>query len=246
MKIFITGGSRGIGASIVTTSLKQGHEVAFTYNNPDTDIEAILHKFRKTAPDALCKAYQLDVRDSDKVAEVVDQVVDDFDTIDAVVNNAGIVVAGLTASMSDEDWQSVIDTNLTGAFYVVRQFLPLFLANKKGRFVMMSSVASAGIPGHVSYNVSKAGLVSLSNTIALEYGSKGITSNAILPGVFSGGMTYSSGHMVDTIMKSRLELCAMKRLGKLEELAELVLFLASDKAEFVNGEAINIAGGLMK
>ncbi len=242
MKIFITGGSRGIGNAIVKLALKKGHDVAFTYNNPDTDVNQLLAEAKEIAPDRLCKAYRLNVRDSDEVANVADQVLEDFETIDTVINNAGINKNGLAFSMSDQDWLDVIDTNLNGAFYVMRQFLPEFLANKKGRFVTVSSIAKDGISGQANYSASKAGLIGLSGTIAKEYGSKGITSNVVVPGMFETDMTKES--LSSELKKFWLQHCPAKRMGQLEELAEVVLFLGSDVSSFVNGQTINVTGGL--
>jgi len=144
--------------------------------------------------------------------------------------------------MSNDDWHDVIQTNLTGTFYVMREFLPLFLANKKGRFVNLSSIAKEGIAGQANYSASKAGLVGLSGTIAKEYGSKGITSNVVVPGVFETDMTAQS--LSDDLRKFWLLHCPLKRMGRLEELSETVLFLVSDAASFINGQVINVTGGL--
>jgi 3-oxoacyl-[acyl-carrier protein] reductase len=175
MKIFITGGSRGIGRRIVTMALERGHDVAFTYNSSNTEhIEKLLEETKKLAPDRMCKGYQLNVRNVDDVVRVTDNVLDDFDSIDTVINNAAINRNNLAFHMTDEEWHDVIDTNLNGAFYIIRQFLPVFLANRKGHFVSVSSIAKDGISGQANYSASKAGLIGLSGTIAKEYGIKGI------------------------------------------------------------------------
>lgn len=242
MKLFITGGSRGIGQNFVMLALERGHDVAFTYRNPDTDVEQFLRAAAERAPDGICKAYHLDVTDADQVAEVVGQVCDDFETIDAVINNAGINRNALAFNMSNEEWAEVISTNLTGPFYVMREFLPLFLANKKGRFVTVSSIAKDGIAGQANYSASKAGLVGLSGAIAKEYGQKGIASNVVVPGMFDTDMTKEN--MSDNLKNFWLQHCPLKRMGRLEELSETVLFLASDAASFINGQVINVTGGL--
>jgi NAD(P)-dependent dehydrogenase (short-subunit alcohol dehydrogenase family) len=238
MKIFITGGSRGIGYQVVMMALAKGHDVAFTYNNPDTDIAKILEEAKRIAPEQMCKGYQLNVRNAADVVTVTDQVLDDFDNIDT----AGINKNNLAFSMTDDEWLDVIDTNLNGAFYIIRQFLPVFLANRKGRFVTVSSIAKDGISGQANYSASKAGLIGLSGAIAKEYGQKGITSNVVVPGMFETDMTKESlsGQLKDFWMLH----CPLKRMGKLEELAEVILFLGSDAASFVNGQAISVTGGL--
>jgi 3-oxoacyl-[acyl-carrier protein] reductase len=242
MVIFITGGSRGIGYNIMETALSKGHDVAFTYNNPETDIDKIINQAKQIAPTSICKAYQLDVCDSLQVGTVVSKVFEDFDIVDAVINNAGINKNQLAFNMSDEEWATVIQTNLTGSFYVIREFLPYFLANKKGRFVSVSSIAKDGMAGQANYSASKAGLVGLSGAIAKEYGKKGITSNVVVPGMFGTDMTDES--MSEQMKQFWLTHCPIKRMGKLSELSELVLFLASDDSSFINGQAINITGGL--
>lgn len=242
MKIFITGGSRGIGNNIMMTAIEAGYDVAFTYHNPETDVEAIVEKIKTIAPDRICKGYQLDVSQSDMVEDVVNEAIDDFDEIDAVVNNAGINRNNLVFNMSDEEWRDVIDTNLSGSFYVMRQFLPHFLALKKGRFISISSIAKDGISGQANYGASKAGLVGLSGSIAKEYGQKGITSNVVVPGLFETDMT--SQTLSDALRGFWLEHCPLKRMGRLEELSDLVLFLASDKSSFINGQVISVTGGL--
>lgn len=242
MNLFITGGSRGIGHHVLLAALEKGHNVAFTYQNPETDVDGILTKAKEVAPNAQCQAYQLDVRFSDQVSEVIDRVIDDFETIDAVVNNAGINRNTLAFSMSDEDWHDVIETNLSGPFFVIRQFLPLFLANRKGKFINVSSLAKDGISGQANYSASKAGLTGLSNGIAKEYGQKGITSNVIVAGAFETDMTRNS--MSPDFKDFWIKHCPVKRMGHLNEFSEVVLFLASDASSFINGQEIWLTGGL--
>ena len=242
MALFITGGSRGIGHNIVLTALKKGHDVAFTYQNPNTDPEMLLNEAKKIAPDAVCKAYRMDVGISGEVNAVADRVCDDFETIDAVVNNAGINKNNLVFNMSDKEWADVIAVNLAGPFYVMRAFLPHFLSNRKGRFVAISSIAKDGMAGQANYSASKAGLMGLSGAVAKEYGQKGITSNVVAPGFFDTDMTQQT---MQEEMKEFWRLhCPLKRMGHLEELSEAVLFLASDASGFINGQVLNVTGGL--
>lgn len=242
MNLFITGGSRGIGHHVMMAALEKGHKVAFTYCNPQTSVDAILDEARRLAPADHCRAYQLDVRSSTSVAEVVDQVIDDFDNIDAVVNNAGINRNTLAFNMSDEEWHEVLETNLSGPFFVIRQFLPLFLANRQGKFINISSLAKEGISGQANYSASKAGLHGLSNAIAKEYGQKGIRSNVIVAGAFDTDMTRQS--MSPDFRDFWMQHCPVKRMGKLSEFSDVVLFLASDASNFINGQEIWLTGGL--
>lgn len=223
-------------------ALKKGHDIAFTYCNPETDVKAILKEAREIGPKQMCKAYQLDQCQSEQVDEVVDQVIDDFDYIDVVVNNAAINKNNLLFNMSNEEWLEVIHTNLSGPFYVMRRFLPVFLANRKGRFITLSSIAKDGISGQANYSASKAGLVGLSGTMAKEYGQKGITSNIVVPGIVETDMTRQT--LSDELKSFWLKHCPLKRMGTLEELSELVMFLASDASSFINGQVILVTGGL--
>ncbi len=242
MKIFITGASRGIGYKTMMMALERGHDVAFTYNNPATDLEKIYAEAKKIAPNQKCKGYQLNVKYNDKVVDVVDAVLDDFDSIDTVINNAGINRNNLAFSMTDEEWDDVIGTNLNGTFYVIRAFLPIFLSNRKGRFVNLSSIAKDGLSGQANYAASKAGLIGLSRTIAKEYGQKGITCNVVAPGMFETDMVREN--LSDTLRGFWIQHCPAKRLGRLEEVAEVILFLGSDAASYVNGQTVEVNGGL--
>ncbi len=242
MIFFVTGGSRGIGESIVVEAARQGHDVAFTYNRNAAEAERVLAVVRDLAPKATARAYALDVRSSVAVEEVGDRVLEDFGTVDVVVANAGVNLNGLAVSMSDEDWKTVIDTNLTGTFYVCRQFLPAMMAKRFGRIVMVSSLGRTGVTGQAAYAASKAGLLGLSSTLAKEYGRKGITSNVVVPGFFDTDMT--RGDMSEANKKFWLEYCPVGRMGRLPEIAKVVLFLGSEGASYVNGESIQITGGL--
>jgi len=240
--MFITGGSRGIGAGLVRAAAAHGYDVAFTYRERCDAAQALLLEVRAASPHVRCAAYQLDVRDSSAVERVGDQVVDEFETVHVVVANAAVTHAGLAFSTSDEDWRDVIETNLTGAFFVARQFLPSFLANGFGRFVFMSSIASKGMTGDAAYSASKAGLLGLSGSLAKEYGRKGITSNALLMSFFETDMTrkeLSQGSRAFYEQHS-----PVGRIGRVEEVAAAVLFLASDGSAFVNGQEIGVTGGL--
>ena len=242
MILFVTGGSRGIGASIVHEAIRQGHDVAFSYLRRQQQARDVMAQAREIDRTRRCLAYQLDVRDSAAVERVADAVIDEFGTVNGVVANAGVNANGLAATMSDEDWSLVIDTNLTGTFYVCRQFLPTLLANGGGRIVMVSSVSYAGMSGMANYAASKAGLLGLSATLAREYGPKGITSNVVIPGFFDTEMTQDS--MSDALKEYWVRLCPLRRLGERDEVASVILFLVSDAARFVTGQAIPVTGGL--
>lgn len=242
MIVFVTGGSRGIGAAIVLEAVRQGHDVAFTYLSQRGCADEVVAAARQVDPARRVRAYAMDVRSSSAVDEVGEAVIEDFGTVEVVVANAGINHNGLVVSMSDDDWQTVIDTNLTGTFYVCRQFLPTFLANGFGRIVIMSSLGHSGVSGQAGYAASKAGLLGLSATLAKEYGRKGITSNVVLPGFFDTPMTREG--MSESNRDFWLRYCPLGRVGQVNEVAGVVLFLASEAAGYTNGQAIAVNGGL--
>jgi len=242
MVFFVTGGSRGIGAAIVLDAIRTGHDVAFTYLHRQEQALEVVEQARRLRPEGTCRAYQLDVRDSAAVEKVGDQVLDEFETVHAVVANAGVNLNNLAVSMSDEEWQTVIDTNLTGAFYVCRQFLPTFLGTGFGRIILISSIGAHGVSGQANYAASKAGLLGLSAALAKEYGRKGITSNVVVAGFFDTDMTREG--MSEANRSFWLKYCPVGRVGELGEVSKAVLFLASDAASFINGQTLGVTGGL--
>ncbi|HEY5961077.1 MAG TPA: SDR family oxidoreductase [Polyangiaceae bacterium] len=242
MVFLITGGSRGIGRAIVLDAARAGHDVAFTYaTKPDLarEVEA---EARALAPNAKVKAYELDVRKSADVDSVVDQVANDFDEIHVLINNAGINRPGLAMSMSDEDWKDVIDTNLTGAFFMVRAVLPHFLANGGGSFIHVSSIATYGISGQLSYCAAKAGLLGMSRGLAKEYGSKNVRSNILMLGLFDTDMVREG--LSQANRDFWLKYCPLQRFGDVREISQLCVYLASDAAGFINGQELTLTGGL--
>jgi 3-oxoacyl-[acyl-carrier protein] reductase len=239
---FVTGGSRGIGAAIVLDAVHEGHDVAFTYLQREEQAREVVERARQLRAEAKCRAYQLDVRDSAAVEKVGDQVVDEFDAVHVVVANAGVNVNNLAVSMSDEEWRTVIDTNLTGAFYVCRYFLSTFLGTGFGRIILISSIGAHGVSGQANYAASKAGLLGLSAALAKEYGRKGITSNVVVAGFFDTDMTREG--MSESNRSFWLQYCPAGRVGELGEVSRAVMFLASESASFVNGQTIGVTGGL--
>ena len=238
----VTGGSRGIGAGIVREAAANGWDVAFTYKERADAAEAVAADAIRCAPDARCRAFRADVRDSDAIVRLGDDVLEAFGTVHAVVANAAVTHAGLAVSTSDETWHDVIGTNLTGAFYIVRQFLPEFLANRWGRIIFMSSIAARGMAGDAAYCASKAGLLGLSAALAKEYGRKGITSNTLLLSFFETDMTRDE--LTDEKRAFYSKHCPVGRIGEVSEVAAAVMYLTSDAAGFVTGQDIGVSGGL--
>jgi NAD(P)-dependent dehydrogenase (short-subunit alcohol dehydrogenase family) len=249
--LFITGGSRGIGAAVVVEAARAGWNVAFTYAAREDAAREVAEAARSAVGEARgagdgngsVRYWPLDVRDPEAVDGVADEVIAAFDGVHAVVCNAGVNLNGLAYSVQDDDWRTVIDTNLTGSFHVCRAFLPELVASRKGRILVMSSITAGGASGQIAYAASKAGLQGLARTLAKEYGPKGITTNVVVPGYFETDMTRGEG-MADNLKTFALEYCPLRRLGELDELARTILFLASDGAGFINGAVIPVTGGL--
>jgi 3-oxoacyl-[acyl-carrier protein] reductase len=242
MAFLVTGGSRGIGKAIVLDAARSGHDVAFTYaTQPDLAAE-VVSIANVESPNAKVKAYKLDVRDSKCVDETVEEIVDEFENVDVLINNAGINRPGMAMSMSDEDWKDVIDTNLTGAFFMVRAVLPQFLANRKGSFIHVSSIATFGISGQISYCAAKAGLLGLSRGLAKEYGPKGVRSNVLMLGLFDTDMVREG--LSQANRDFWLKYCPCQRFGDVHEISQICVYLASDSANFINGQELTLTGGL--
>lgn len=242
MNFFITGGSRGIGRAIVLKLVSEGNGCAFTYAGNKTAAEETLKEAAALNPSVPVKSYQLDVKNPDQVEQVIEEAIKDFENIDGVVNNAAVVRNNAAALMSNDEWNEVIATNLTGPFYVCRTFLMHFISNRFGRIVNISSLAQDGCSGQANYAASKAGLIGLTKTLAKEYGSKGITANAVTVGYVQTDMT--KDNMAEALHKFWLQHCPVKKITSSGDIAELVAFLLTKKTEFINGEVIRVSGGL--
>ncbi len=244
MNYFVTGGSRGIGAAIVLQAVREGHDVAFAFKGNREAAARVEAEAQQLRPGCQCKGYVLDVSDAEQVTEVGDQVLGDFDGIGVVVNCAGINRANLVVSMADEEWHSVLATNLHGPFYVIRQFLPTMLASRFGRIINVSSIQHSGAAGQANYAASKAGLHGLTASLAKEYGRKGITANVVVPGFFDTDMTRDS--MPPQAKEYWAQYCPMPkgRMGRTDELATVVTFLAGPGGGYINGQVIPVTGGL--
>lgn len=238
--VFISGGSKGIGRATVELALKQGWHVAFSYSTNQNSAEQLTQNAAKQYPNQLCRAYLLDIKNNSQLETVSEQIIDDFDTINAVVCNAGIDIPGNIATFSDEDWHLVLNTNLTGTFNTIRCFLPLFIANRYGRFVTLSSLAKDGASGQAAYAASKAGIVGLTQTTAKEYASYGVAANTVVPGLIETDILSDDPKNITQFFKTY---GPSKRLGNCDEVAQAVMFLCSQSAEYINGTVLNVTGG---
>ena len=233
----VTGGSRGIGKAICLKFAENGADIAFLYAGNTVKAEESLKELEKLGVKA--KAYQCDVADADAVAAVVKEIVKDFGGIHILVNNAGITKDKLVPMMKAADFDAVVDTNLKGTFYMIKGVYPLFLKQKGGKIINISSVSGLmGNPGQANYSASKAGVVGLTKSVAKELAGRGICCNAIAPGFIATEMTEN---LENNALKDAIP---MKRFGDAEEVAKLALFLASEHSDYITGEVIRIDGGL--
>lgn len=234
----VTGGSRGIGAAICKRFAEQGANIALLYAGNTQKAEETKAALQEMGVKA--EAYQCNVADAEQVAAVCKQIIKDFGGADILVNNAGITKDKLVPMMKVPDFDSVVDTNLKGAFYMIKQLYPVFMKQKSGKIINISSVSGLmGNPGQTNYSASKAGLIGLTKSVAKELASRNVNCNAIAPGFVATDMTenlYENNALVDHI--------PMKRFAQPEDIANLALFLASDQSDYITGEVIRIDGGL--
>jgi 3-oxoacyl-[acyl-carrier protein] reductase len=234
----VTGGSRGIGASICKLFAKNGADIAFLYAGNTQKAEETQKELEALGVKA--KGYQCNITDATQVVATVKEIVADFGGIQILVNNAGITKDNLIPMMKVADFDGVVDTNLKGAFYMIKQVYPLFLKQKSGKIINMSSVSGLiGNGGQANYSASKAGLVGLTKSVAKELASRGVCCNAIAPGFIATDMTET--FMANEEIKNAIP---MKRFGQAEDVAKLALFLASDASDYITGEVIRIDGGM--
>ena len=236
----VTGGSRGIGRAIALKLAEAGCDVAVLYAGRRDAAEETVQQLQGLGARAIC--VQCDVSDENQAAAAFKQVSDELGLPDILVNNAGIVRDGLAMRMSAENFRAVLDTNLTGAFNMIHACLPGFLRRRSGRIINISSVSGMmGNAGQANYASSKAGLIGLTKTIAREVASRGITVNAVAPGFIETDMTRSMN--VDAL-NAGVKQVPMGRMGRPEDVAHAVRFLASDEASYITGCVLKVDGGM--
>ena len=234
----VTGASRGIGRAIALRLAADGANVAVIYAGSADKAEAVCEEIRAMGVEA--KAYRCDVASAKAVKETVKAVTAELGKIDILVNNAGITRDSLVLSMKDEDYDAVLDTNLKGAFNMIRACYSGFIRKRSGRIINISSVSGIiGNAGQANYSASKAGLIGLTKSVARELASRNVTCNAVAPGFIQTDMTENIGE--DNTLRSMIPL---GRMGKPEDIAAAVAFLASDAAAYITGEVLRVDGGL--
>ncbi|MDD6157590.1 MAG: 3-oxoacyl-[acyl-carrier-protein] reductase [Lachnospiraceae bacterium] len=236
----VTGGSRGIGKSICLELAKAGYDIVTCYTSKSAEAEETVAACKTFGVNAV--AYQANVANEADVTELFAQLKAQFGRIDVLVNNAGITKDDLLLRMSEEVFMQVIDVNLKGAFLCCKAASKMMLKNKYGRIINISSVVGlGGNAGQANYAASKAGLIGLTKTIAKELGGKGITANAVAPGFIQTDMTDQLSEEAQNFWEERIP---RKRLGKPEDVAAAVRFLASEEADYISGQVLAVDGGM--
>ncbi|WP_093312820.1 3-oxoacyl-[acyl-carrier-protein] reductase [Tindallia californiensis] len=238
--VLITGASRGIGRSIALKMASQGAKVVVNYARQESAAQEVVKEIESSGGQAI--AVKADVSNEQQVLEMVKNIKDTLGPIDILINNAGITRDGLLLRMKYEDWQEVMDINLTGTFLCSKAVLRDMIKSKKGTIVNLSSIVGlSGNAGQCNYSASKAGVIGFTKSLAKEVAGKGITVNAIAPGFIETEMTDALSEKVkDQLLKE----IPLQSLGKSEDIAEAALFLASDSSRYITGQVLQVDGGM--
>lgn len=239
--VLITGSSRGIGAECARAFAKAGHDVAINYCRSAEKADALMNEIKALGGKAIC--VQADVADSAQVKKMFDTVRSAFGKVDVLVNNAGIAHTGLLTDMSDDEWQRLISTNLSGVFFCCREALRDMIRAHSGAIVNIASMwGEVGASCEAAYSASKAGVIGLTKALAKEVGPSGVRVNAVSPGVVMTDMMADYTQEEVSALKAETPL---ETLGTPGDIAEAVLFLASEKARFITGQVLSVNGGMV-
>jgi 3-oxoacyl-[acyl-carrier protein] reductase len=235
----ITGASRGIGKACAQSLAAAGYKLVLAARALDK-LEETAQLTRAIGVETF--VVEMDLANSDSITAAIAKATKEFSKIDILVNNAGITKDGLAVRMKKADWENVINTNLSGSFYVTQQVLQGMMRERWGRIVNISSVVGEkGNPGQANYVASKAGLIGLTKSLAMELGSRSITVNAVAPGFISTEMTYG---LPEELKQRMIDETPLKRMGTPEDVAAAVKFLVSEEANFITGHVLDVNGGI--
>lgn len=236
----VTGAGRGIGREIALTLAEYGADVIVNYHGSREKAQEVVKQIEQLGRKAA--AIQCSVADYEACGQMITDMLDAFGHIDILVNNAGITKDNLVIKMSEEDFDAVMDTNLKGTFNTIKHMYRPFLKQRAGRIINLSSVSGVlGNAGQANYAASKAGVIGLTKSVARELAARNITVNAVAPGYIDTDMTQA---MTETAREATLAQIPLKRVGTPRDIAEMVAFLASDRASYITGQVISVDGGM--
>lgn len=239
--VLVTGGSRGIGRQVAIQLAKEGYRLLINYNKSQKEAQETCRFLRKEGYQV--EIFKTDVSKQDQVKAMFDFCMDRFGSIDVLVNNSGISYEGLITDMDEEDWDRIIDTNLKSVFLCSKEALKHMISNHSGKIINISSMwGQVGASCEVAYSASKAGMIGFTKALAKEVGPSGINVNAIAPGVIMTDMMKDFDQSDIDYLKDETPLM---RLGQPEDIANLVSFLVSDKADFITGQVLASNGGFV-
>jgi len=238
--VVITGGSRGIGRSCCLEFAKSGADVVFTYYKSKDEAEQLVVELKKIG--AKCFAFQVDVGDYNQCQQFAIKFLDKFPKIDILINNAGIIKDKALFMMQPEDWLNVINVNLNGMFNITRNFITTFMKQKQGSIINISSLSGViGLPRQTNYAASKGGVIAFTKSLAKEVAAFNVKVNCIAPGFIETDMLKD---LKREYLDKAIGQIPLKRFGSAQEVAKVALFLASQEADYITGEVIQVDGGL--
>ena len=239
--VLITGASRGIGRATAIQFAKRGYNVSINYNNSHDEAQALMKLMIKEGYS--CAAFKADISQKEQAQNLVLQTIDHFGSLDIVINNAGIAQSKLFMDITEQDWDNMFDVNVKGIYFILQSALPYMVSNKSGKIINVSSIwGICGASCETHYSASKSAVIGLTKALAKELGPSNITVNCVCPGVIKTDMLNEYSH---NDLKDLADRTPLNRLGTPEDVAKVINFLASNDADFITGQVLNIDGGFI-